>query len=137
MSEKPNELRQFSDDECPDDFYDVLVQGGSLVIECTPCGRVHFASEGDYDQGEYEGLRLQALENPEQYIERDDFTSWGHAFGKQVVADCPCGYAAHIAEVAWSNRTWLLPYFDKRSKRELAEAQGTRDEVTAALPRGP
>jgi len=130
QTEKPP---TYSDRECSPEFADAIRQGGSIVQRCGPCGRTYFVAEGDFDQGELEGLRLDASQDPDRYVANEfvDFISWGSFFGKEIVEGCPCGYAAHVESSLWTHRSMIVKYLRDRSVRALESTQQDADEIAS------
>jgi len=56
--------------EPSEEFWDAVIHSGSSVIDCTLCGRTHFAHAlpSEFDEGEYERLMKQHEENPNKFV---------------------------------------------------------------------
>lgn len=113
-----------------EEFWDAVISAGSIVISCEFCDRVHFVSEGAYDEGELEELREKAKKNPNKYIENGitDSIRWGHIDGKQAVYDCPCNGAKRFEDLIWHHRDMIVQYLTTRMEDRLKRA---KDEVTS------
>lgn len=113
-----------------EEFWDAVISAGSIVVNCEFCDRVHFVSEGEFDEGELEGLREKAKKHPEKYIENGttDSIRWGYIDGKQAVYDCPCNGARRFEDFIWNHRQMVVSYLTRRSEDRLKRA---KDEVAS------
>jgi hypothetical protein len=111
-----------------DEFMEAVVSGGSIVIECELCERVHFATWDDgagWEEGELEGLRANAEKKPDKYIEDATCSSisWGYLNNQQVVWGCPCNLAKKIEDWVWGHRRIISAYFKKRITNQKRDAE--------------
>jgi hypothetical protein len=85
--------------------------GGSIVVQCL-CGRTHYVSEGDYEEGELEELRKKREENDERYIEHGDtdYVSTVYLNGGPNVFECPCHWEIKIARFFWAHREFATNF---------------------------
>lgn len=142
MTEKetPAKVKNFGGKKCSEEFYVSFVNTGSVAISCEACGRTHFYDgyrSGGYDEDELESFRRKQEDDPERYVSRDtDSIGWGCLFGQQVVAECPCGYAAHVESILWDMRDVIMGYFLRRAKKEKNDAVAIArqaEEAAAAI----
>jgi len=117
-------------------FERVIINAGSLVIDCELCGRTHFATmeSGIYGEGELEELLEKAKNNPEKYIQDPsyDMISWGTIDGKQAVIGCPCNGLRKYEDFIWHNRTVILEYLERRTAETLKRAKRDVENVERA-----
>lgn len=114
-----------------EEFWDAVISAGSIVINCEFCDRVHFVSDGPYDEGELEELRESAKKNPKKYIENGitDSIRWGYINGKQAVYDCPCHGARSYEDFILHHQDMIVSYLSRRAKLRLEEAQRDTDAL--------
>lgn len=112
------------------EFEKLFSWGGTPQAQCG-CGRVHYASGGDFmEPGELAGLEEKRKQKPECYIPTtDDSVSITDVFGVTYVWQCPCGWAERMEHRLWALRKDVIAYFQARTARELKEA----NENAAAL----
>lgn len=134
-------LKSFDSGECSDEFRNAFAHSSSISVDCTACGRTHFyvGEDADWDssEGEHASLLRRAKMSPDRYIAHDDDSiRWADIFGRQVVMDCPCGFAAFIEKRFWEERFDLMSYFKARATNEkeatdhmVAEAQAAEAAV--------
>lgn len=120
-------LKDFGGGECSEEFALAFITFGSIATDCEACGRVHYNDTESqlFEEGEYEELLQKHEQDPERYIPHDGCARWGYIFGKQVVYDCPCGYAAYIEELIWPGRFWIMSYLKSRAEEEAKQASDT------------
>ncbi len=129
MSEKEKRtrpLKDFGGKECSEEFAIAFISGSSIAADCTACGRTHFFdnSKEGWDEGEYEDLVRKNQKDPDRYqAHSDNVICYGYLFGKQVVYNCPCGFAAWVEESIWRNRNWISKYLVARAQLEAEKAQ--------------
>ena len=107
-------------------FIDVMYNiggSGSQVVECELCGRTYFTEEGDWEEKRFEEFRKLAKEQPDKYIEVDDFSSWRYIDRRQAVLDCKCNKLADYESLFWENREIIIPYLLQRSEAEFKEKE--------------
>lgn len=107
--------------EVSDDFSDAFTSGGSMICEECMCGRFHFCnpdiSHGDFEEGEYEGLKKLAEEQPDKYIESEYGCIDYFEFGNDIVVwDCPCGNDVYYENSIWRSRSQIMNFFKNRLK---------------------
>jgi len=92
---------------------------GSIVADCQ-CGITHFVSEGDYEEGELEKLREQAIANPKKFIENGtvDYIARREFNAGQWVIGCPCNWQDKYARFIWAEYE-IIAEFLKRCKKEV------------------
>ena len=112
-------------------FWDVVCRAGTITVECGFCGRTHFVSDGDYDEGELEGLREQAKASPGKFVERHecDYISCGELDGVTAVYGCPCDKAARYERFIWENRLMIAGYLKRRTAEEARKASRDAEAV--------
>jgi len=130
----PNKRKNFS--EPSREFMRAVIHSGTNVINCTLCGRVHFAGiKNGYDwvKGEYEDLVKQAEKNPNKFIAHydTDSISWGSFAGKQIVDGCPCNLARKYEEIIWEGRFVIADYL----KNKVEELQRKTEDETGLVQR--
>ncbi len=115
-------------------FWDAVCRAGTITVECGFCGRTHFVSNGDYDDGELERLREQAEAAPDKFIEHTecDYISCGQLDGVTAVHGCPCDKAARYERFIWEHRSLIVDYL-KRRAAELARGANRDLEAVAGL----
>lgn len=129
LTEELEELKNTTGEERASDvFMRAVCHGGALCsICCEHCGRVHFVGDGhgDYEDGELEDLRANALKNPGKYIEHNDYDSidWGYINGKQIVYGCPCNSARQYERWIWSHRYVISKYLKLMAEELALEAK--------------
>jgi hypothetical protein len=131
MSEENKKLPVFSYEPASDDFMDAVRRGGGIVRECEACGRTCFEDDehaGDWENGELERLRDNALKEPDRYVAMSRVES-GYLGGKEVVVNCPCNFLKKYEDFIWGHRHIIATYIAKRAK-EKAEA-ALEDEAQA------
>jgi hypothetical protein len=111
-----------------DEFMEAVVSGGSIVIECEFCGRVHFATWDDgagWEEGELEELRANAEKEPDRYIEDATCSSisWGYLNNQQAVYGCPCNHAKKIEDWIWGHRRIIADYLKRRITSTKRDAE--------------
>lgn len=121
-------------------FTDVVVDSGSISVDCEFCGRTFFEDSeqaGDWEPGELEGLRKRAKEEPDKVIGMDS-VHWGTIDGKQAVVGCPCNALRKYEDFIWNHRRMIMKYISARVKdivERALEDEGSADEVTADIQR--
>jgi len=112
------------------EFEKLFSWGGTPQAQCG-CGRVHYASGGDFmEEGELAGLEAKHKEKPDRYIPTtDDSVGITDVFGVTHVWNCPCHWAEQMERHLWSRRREIIAYYQARTQRELKEA----NENAAAL----
>jgi hypothetical protein len=113
-------------------FWDVVCTAGSIVVDCGFCGRTHFVSNGDYDEGELERLRVSAKHHPDKFVERTecDYISCGQLDGITAVFGCPCDKAARYEKFIWNNRLMIADYLKRRAAKEAREASDDLEAIS-------
>lgn len=108
-----------------EEFWDAIVNAGTLVQECGFCGKTHFADSGDFEPEELEDLRKNAAANPEKYEEHCDCDAihFGVFAGRSIVFNCCEKELEKYENLIWSNRYIISKYFKARAKKELEAAQ--------------
>lgn len=108
-----------------EEFMEAVCTAGSISVDCELCGMTHFASGGDFEEGELEELRLNAEASPGEYMEHlsADSISFGEVNGRQVVDGCPCNKARTYEEFIWNHRHIIKAYIVARAKRQLRAAE--------------
>lgn len=111
--------------------FDQLFSWGGTPQAMCGCGRVHYASGGDFmEEGQLAGLEAKRKENPDRYIPTtDDSVGITDIFGVTYVFNCPCDWAEKIERHLWARRREIIAYYQARTQRELQEA----NENAAAL----
>ena len=112
--------------EPSEDFKRVVLDSGSVSIECELCGRVYFTPEmqnvSKEDAEHYENCVKLSKENPDKYIEvHGGNIPWGIIDGKQAVIDCKCNKLSEHERYIWNNRGIIARYLKARSEREKQE----------------
>ena len=119
-----------------EEFEDAVMHAGSLVVDCTLCGRTHFATDetGNYEKGEFEDLRAKALVEPTKYVEHGTEASvgWGGLDGGQAVIGCPCGKMAKYEKFILTHRHVIQRYFEAHAKKLRREAEECAEECEKA-----
>jgi hypothetical protein len=93
---------------------------------------VYFGSFGDYEEGELEGLRAKAKENPDLYMEMgDEFTSTGDIAGSVYAVDCRCNGLRKYEDFIWSHRHMILTYLCAMTKEHMTDAASELRTLTA------
>jgi hypothetical protein len=129
LAEELEELKNTTGNEsASDEFMQAICGHGALCsILCEHCGRVHFVGNGygDYEDGELEDLRANALKEPGKYIEHNDYDSidWGYINGKQIVWGCPCNSARRFESWIWSHRYAIAKYLKLRAEAAALDAK--------------
>jgi hypothetical protein len=135
MPEKSNKLPIFSRELCSEEFYTVFSGGStSISVTCQACGREHFSSDGDHEKGELEKLLKKSEENPDAYVHAaDDYISYFHFNGKQIVFDCPCNYARVIENMLRVHEVSIISFYDAITKKRFDTARERRAVVEALI----
>lgn len=119
-----------------------VICSGTNVINCTLCGRVHFAGikNGAYDweKGEYKNLIEQSKKNPDKFRAHYDMDSisWGSFAGEQIVDGCPCNLARKYEKIIWEGRFVIADYLKNRAEelqRETEDEKGLAQKVSDSL----
>ena len=114
--------------------------GGCCQVTCEACERTYFvtsAGHGDYSEGELEGLLLRAHENPDEYIEVDDFGSVSTMIhpgtGKSVVVGCLCDPTKNLSEFIERHAEELKDYLTLYFRDIHTAASAMVEESAKAL----
>ena len=124
---KQQEPQEF--DEPSEEFERAFGGSGSLVVDCTFCGRTHFANGAStigYEEGELEALLEKEKATPDEYTSWDyDMISWGFLAGQQWVHGCPCSAlkVRRYENFIWAHRREIAMYLEKRSAAQSAQAK--------------
>lgn len=133
MIQQPNTetLPIFSTKPCSEEFYEVFSGGStSIGVDCHACGREHFSDDGEHDPGELKKLFEKNKENPDKFVHSpEEYISYFHFGGKQVVFDCPCNYARVIEDMLRRHEVSIISFFDVISKERLDTARSRRTAV--------
>jgi len=117
-------------------FMDVLndvCNRSSLVVKCEYCGRTYFGGDGDFEEDEFEELRELAKQNPEMYIECEDYTRVVYVNGKEYVLDCPCMVPKPVEKFLWSHRDIALKFIAVMLKEKIDEVEYEKSKFREAV----
>lgn len=119
-----------------DNFWDCIIDSGSIVIECEICHRTHFVSEDCeyYEEGEFEELFEKRSKEPDKYVLHNNIDSirWGIFNGLQVVDGCCEEQIAKYEKFIIDHRFMIVSYLNKRAKSLREEAKNI--EITEPIP---
>lgn len=138
LTEELEELKNTTGHEAASDrFMQAVCDRGALCsVLCEFCDRLHFvgAGHGDYNDGELEDLRANALKNPGEYIEHNDYDTidWGYINGKQIVYGCPCNSARQYEQWIWSHRYLIAKYLRLRAEEIALDAKFAQEVADEA-----
>ena len=133
MKPEPRKRPVFSHRKCSAEFAAVLVHSNSTDVICEYCGRLHFsrADRRNLEEGRFDELCQAQKCDRDGFIGHNTGVRWGHWDGKQVVVNCPCGFAAHLEGMIWDLGIRITFYLKRRSERELAEARAKASSIAA------
>ena len=109
-----------------DEFVLAFRVGGTSIIECGFCKRIHYApgSELDFDKKEMQRLIKNREKNPDKYICHDeDSVSFGQLDGVQYVVDCPCNTARTYEKLIINHRWQIVDYLKSRAEKMERKAK--------------
>ncbi len=98
--------RILTDKKISHEFMSVLTGGGGPSIECSICGRTHFATHSPYyEEGEYERYLTHEKEDPDGYISSDaECVHYVELDGNVYPDDCPCNGLTRYENFMWNQR---------------------------------
>jgi len=105
-----------------DEFQAAWNTSSSIVVTCA-CGHTHFASfgnNGNFDEGELEGLCEKAFRSPADYTEHPDlsYVTYLHV-GKGIVIGCACQQDTKYENFIWLYRNEITAYLMARNKVDM------------------
>lgn len=117
-----------------DEFCDVFAHSGSIIIKCD-CGITHVANDEIGYLEKEEILELQELEarNPESVIRWDcSSISWTTINGRDIVFDCPCGYAEKLCRFIENHDSEIMKLIKKMVDFEKNELEAKEELLQKA-----
>ena len=128
----------FSDKPPSDIFLNSIIFDNGFLQMCDFCGRTFFEDDekaGDWEPGELEGLRQNAITDPDRYrgVARIRRITIGQKVG---VVGCPCNALHSVEDIFWKNRKSIMAYISARVKdivEHALEDEGLSDQATADL----
>lgn len=112
-------------EQCSDLFAKVFDSHGSGCYRRCACGREHFDISDNgwsWAEGELEGLKAKAKENPDIYIEHDGAVGCLSISGIDVVYGCTCPLAAKNERFILDNEEQIAAYLRLRAAELRARA---------------
>jgi hypothetical protein len=76
---------------------------GTTICALCYCSRFHFVSNGNFDEGELERYRANALREPERWVEHSDVDEVrvARVHPYQFVIGCDCNFLRHYEDFFW------------------------------------
>lgn len=114
---------------------DVLVDacGQSTYCLTCACGRTHFNSEFQADEGDgVEELRAKAQKDPDQFVEHDCSISVVGIGREDLVIDCHCHKALAYARLFWSYRFLITRIFELCADKIASYQDGAQEAADKA-----
>jgi len=97
----------------------------SVVCDCGRCYFVTARGHGDYEEGELDGYKAKAEEEPDKFIECWAFDSVDLVWigGKELVVQCVCGTANWSRCASKNSRYFRADYLAERLKEEIGDLE--------------
>ena len=122
---------------CSEEFLEAISDGaGSIRGECEFCGTTYFDGSQGYafNEGEIEGLRKAATEQPEKFEEWDCGISFCTVDNTTYVYGCPCNGPRLYEDWVWGHRWKIAKYLKSQATNILTRAKDFA-EATEDIPR--
>ncbi|MHA1285817.1 MAG: hypothetical protein ACTSPB_00310 [Candidatus Thorarchaeota archaeon] len=119
--------------DLPSETFECIVSHmGSIVVNCTLCGRTHFENDENlsWEEGEYEFLIKSHEKEPDRFIAHQYSISWGWIVGEQAVIGCPCKLLGYYEGLFWLERHTISKYLTTITDEALKTAQREANKAT-------
>ena len=121
-------------EEISEELWDVIINSGSLVVDCECCNTTYFGTDEDFEEGELEELEEKMKKKPDRYHRFDgDTVSWGYVNGRQIVYKCGCKEGdkvmLNMENFIWNNRHIILNYLKDKTSNNLKDAKNDKEET--------
>ena len=103
-------------------FIKSLRTTGSISVDCA-CGVTHYASHGDFEEGELEELQNKARRIPDQYNEvtDDDMVSYTIIDSKQIVIQCGCNLLGDYERLFLEEKGLIIDFLTSVNEEEAKQ----------------
>lgn len=102
----------------------------SATCDCGVTIFCSYANEGNFEEGELDGLRARAIKQPKKYLEMNCSSVRVYHFGdRQFVEGCPCGALRCYEEFFWDWRHSIIEYLTHNIRKQHEVAKAAMEKI--------